>query len=498
MSHLLGALIEWCARHKYTVIAASLLGRGRGRFFSMRAVPVDAIPDLSDRRVISHRVDGAQPARWSRTRSPTRSPPRCSPRPASRRARQFRCSACQLRLRHLRGRHGHLLGAQRVLEYLHDDRSAAARRASSPSSGRTRPAWAGSTSTPWWTGPAKHDLAELRTFQDWSPALRAADRARRGRGGHRRRLREAVPGHRRPDAARGLGMTARATWARPSAAPTRDVGGRVLEMSGREYMVRGRGYIRSPTTSRQVAVKRRRRGTPVLRRDIGTVELRRRHPPRRQPTSTGRARRSGGIVVMRHGENALEVIERVKAEARRDAAAPCPRASRCVPVYDRSRPHRARRWTRSKHTLIEESARRRAGHLRLPAARAQRARGRSSRCRWRCCSPSSRCAAWASPPTSCRWAASPSPSARWWTRPSSWWRTPTSSWSTCERRRRRSRVTAIVAARRGGGARRSSSRCSSSRWPSCPSSRSTGRRAGCSSRWPTPRPSAWASRRSWR
>ncbi len=93
-----------------------------------------------------------------------------------------------------------------------------------------------------------------------------------------------------------------------------DVGGRILEMSGREYYVRGRGYITGPraTSRRSPSARSGPSGTPLL------VQGRRRRCASARTSGAGcsngtaRARRSGGIVVMRYGENALDVIERVK------------------------------------------------------------------------------------------------------------------------------------------------------------------------------------------
>src|SRR5262249_44223394 len=91
-----------------------------------------------------------------------------------------------------------------------------------------------------------------------------------------------------------------------------DVGGRVIEMSGREYFVRGRGYVGSLDDLRQVALGAdRRTGTPIRVGDVGTVTF---GPDIRRGVSEldGEGEAVGGTVVMRYGENALHVIERVK------------------------------------------------------------------------------------------------------------------------------------------------------------------------------------------
>jgi Cu(I)/Ag(I) efflux system membrane protein CusA/SilA len=93
-----------------------------------------------------------------------------------------------------------------------------------------------------------------------------------------------------------------------------DVGGRVLELSGREYYVRGRGYVQDLPDLERVAVKTTGPGgVPVLVRDVGQVRF---GPDIRRGLLewNGDGEAVGGIVVMRHGENAVDVIARVKAK----------------------------------------------------------------------------------------------------------------------------------------------------------------------------------------
>jgi Cu(I)/Ag(I) efflux system membrane protein CusA/SilA len=107
----------------------------------------------------------------------------------------------------------------------------------------------------------------------------------------------------------------------------------VLELSEREYFVRGRGYLTSSEDIERIVI-RAERGAPVLVRDIGQVtmggDIR-----RGAADLDGRGETVSGIIVMRHGENALEVIERV--EKKLDALRPTlPEGVEIVPVYDRS------------------------------------------------------------------------------------------------------------------------------------------------------------------
>ena len=113
-----------------------------------------------------------------------------------------------------------------------------------------------------------------------------------------------------------------------------EVGGRLLEASGAEYMVRGRGYAKSPADFEQIVLKVGPGGVPVLLRDVGRVEL---GPEIRRGVSDldGLGDTVGGIVVMRHGENALNVIRRVEAKLA-DMKPGFPAGLEAVPTYDRS------------------------------------------------------------------------------------------------------------------------------------------------------------------
>src|SRR6185437_3912962 len=97
-------------------------------------------------------------------------------------------------------------------------------------------------------------------------------------------------------------------------ASTNEVGGRVLDLSGAEYMIRGLGYLRSLDDLATVAVGSKN-GTPVLLRDLGTVSF---GPDIREGVAewNGEGETVGGIIVMRQGMNALEVINGVKKKLR--------------------------------------------------------------------------------------------------------------------------------------------------------------------------------------
>ncbi|MBE7415510.1 MAG: efflux RND transporter permease subunit [Deltaproteobacteria bacterium] len=132
----------------------------------------------------------------------------------------------------------------------------------------------------------------------------------------------------------------------------RDVGGRVVEMSEREYMVRGLGYIEGIPDIEKIVLKVDRTGTPIRIRDVARVEL---GPDERRGLAelNGEGEAVGGIVVMRFGENALDVIQGVK-EKLKELEAGLPDGVTIRAVYDRSDLiYRAIDTLREK--LIEES-----------------------------------------------------------------------------------------------------------------------------------------------
>ena len=114
----------------------------------------------------------------------------------------------------------------------------------------------------------------------------------------------------------------------------RDVEGRVVEWSGREYMVRGRGYIKDKTDIEKIAVGGDGKGTPILLRDVGTVQL---GPEIRRGLADfdGKGEAVGGIVVVRFGENVLAVVERVKEKIKQIRPS-LPEGVKIITTYDRS------------------------------------------------------------------------------------------------------------------------------------------------------------------
>jgi len=179
----------------------------------------------------------------------------------------------------------------------------------------------------------RHSPAELRSFQDWSLRYRLQAVAGVAEvasiGGFQQQYQVTVDPNRLR--AYDLAIMDVAKAVRES---NNDVGGRLLEFSGREFMVRGRGYLRGIQDLERVVLKTDERGTPVLLRDVADVAL---GPELRRGVADfdGQGDAVGGIVVMRHGENARAVIERVR-ERLREIEPTLPEGVRIVTTYDRS------------------------------------------------------------------------------------------------------------------------------------------------------------------
>ncbi len=131
-----------------------------------------------------------------------------------------------------------------------------------------------------------------------------------------------------------------------------DVGGRLVEMGETEFMVRGLGYIKSPQDIENIPIDVDSRGTPILLRSVAQVRV---GPELRRGVLdfNGEGEAVGGIIVMRYGENALEVIEKVKQRLD-EIKSGLPPGVTIRPVYDRSGLI-IRAITNLKNTLVEES-----------------------------------------------------------------------------------------------------------------------------------------------
>jgi len=178
-----------------------------------------------------------------------------------------------------------------------------------------------------------HDLASLRSFQDWylRPWLQSVSGVAEvaSIGGFQKQYQIHVD----PERLRAYGIPIDRVLAAVRDGNS-EVGGRLVEIGGAEYMVRGRGYARTVADLEAIVVGTDGRGTPVCIRNVGTVSI---GPEIRRGIADldGRGDAVGGIVVMRSGENALSVIERVKAKLA-EVQASLPAGVEVVPVYDRS------------------------------------------------------------------------------------------------------------------------------------------------------------------
>lgn len=179
----------------------------------------------------------------------------------------------------------------------------------------------------------KYSLQELRSFQDWylrywlSSVPGVAEIA--SVGGYEKEYQVEID----PVRLKAFGLSL-AEIKDAIGMSNADVGGRVIELAEHEYAVRGRGYITDKTMLEQVVVGTDGKGTPILIKDIGHVQIG--GNIRRGLTElNGEGEVVGGIVVMRYGENALVVIERIK-EKLLEMQSSFPPGIKVVPTYDRS------------------------------------------------------------------------------------------------------------------------------------------------------------------
>src|SRR5256885_1277900 len=178
----------------------------------------------------------------------------------------------------------------------------------------------------------KHNLAELRSFQDWN--LRYALESVKGVsevapvGGFVKQYQVDLDPNKL--LAYGIPLNEVVNKIRMS---NGDVGGKIFEVGSTEYYVRGRGYIKNIEDIENVPLKSSK-GTPVYVKNVGTVHL---GPGLRRGVSelNGEGEVVGGIVVMRYGENALRVVDGVKKKLE-EIKSSLPKGVGIVTTYDRS------------------------------------------------------------------------------------------------------------------------------------------------------------------
>jgi Cu(I)/Ag(I) efflux system membrane protein CusA/SilA len=195
------------------------------------------------------------------------------------------------------------------------------------------------------------NLSDTRTIQDWNLkfALAKAEGVAEvaSVGGFVKQYNVILD----PQRMRDLGITMQ-KMRDAIRASNADVGGRTVELSEFEYVIRGKGYLKNINDLGDIVLKTNN-GTPVLLRDVARVEL---GPDERRGITelNGEGEVASGIVLQRFGVNALDVIENVKKRFK-EIASSLPNSVEIVPVYDRSNLIKAAVET-LKRTLFEEFA----------------------------------------------------------------------------------------------------------------------------------------------
>jgi len=326
---MLNRLIEWSIRNRLLVLigTAFLIAAG---VWAVRTTPVDAIPDLSDVQVIVQTEWAGQAPQimedqvtYPLTTALLAVPGATTVRGIS----GFGISYVYVLFDDATDPYW---ARSRVLEYLSQVREQLPADAT-PQLGpdATGVGWV----YQYTLESERHDLAELRTLQDFFVRyqLQSVDGVSEVAtvGGYVQQYQVEVD----PQRLHGYGLTVQEVTDAIRMANA-DVGARVLELSGREYMVRGLGYLKSVDDISNVVLTAGVDGTPVRVRDVGHVQL---GPDIRRGVAdkNGRGDVVTGIVIMRHGENALRVIDAVK-ERIAEIQSGLPEGVRVVTAYDRA------------------------------------------------------------------------------------------------------------------------------------------------------------------
>ena len=327
---MIDRIIEFSARNKYLVIIFTLVAIA-GAYHSMRQVPLDAIPDLSDTQVIIY-------SRWDRSPDiiedqvtyPIVTAMLGAPRvKAIRGFSDFGFSYVYVIFEDGTDIYW---ARSRTLEYLSKILPRLPQGVNTElGPDATAVGWVYEYSLVDKSG--QNDLAQLRSFQDWN--LRYQLQSVHGVaevasiGGFQKQYQVNID----PNKLLAFNIPI-STVVQAIRDGNNDVGGRLVEFSGAEYMVRGRGYAKSVQDIEKIVVGTDKQGTPVLVNNLGSVTL---GPEIRRGVADldGEGDTVGGIVIMRAGENALNVIERVKAKLE-EIKPSLPKGAKIVTTYDRS------------------------------------------------------------------------------------------------------------------------------------------------------------------
>ena len=342
---MLNTVIEWSARNRFLVLLATLFITLAG-IYALLKTPLDALPDLSDVQVIVYTEYSGQAPQVVEDQVTYPLTTAMLAVPRSKVVRGFSFFGASFVYVIFEDGTDIYWARSRVLEYLNQT----AGRLPQGVSPQLGPDASG---VGWVYQYAllseKHDLAQLRTMQDWylryqlTKAHGVAEVA--SVGGFVQQYQVTVdPVKLR---AYGIPLSKVSQVIRDS---NRDVGGRVIEMAETEYMVRGKGYLRGKSDIENLVVKAER-GTPVLLRDIAHVEL---GPDERRGLSelNGEGEVVSGIVMARYGQNALKVIQNIKDKIT-EITPGLPEGVSIQTVYDRSELIQ-RAIATLKKTLLEE------------------------------------------------------------------------------------------------------------------------------------------------
>jgi len=347
----LDRLIDWSARNAFLVLLATAFLIGGG-LYAVKHTPLDALPDLSDAQVIVYTDYPGQAPQVVEDQVTYPLTTAMLAVPKARVVRGFSMFGASYVYVIFEDGTDLYWARSRVLEYL----STAAARLPAGVAPQIGPDATGVGWVYQYAITGKDlSLADTRSIQDWYvryPLTQAEGVAEVASvGGFVREYQVTVDPYRLAGYGIALDEVGRAI--RES---NRDVGGRVIELAEREYMVRGRGYLRSVADIEDIVLKldASGTGTPVRVADIGRVEL---VPAERRGIAelNGEGEVASGIVMARFGENALEVIANVKARIA-EIAPGLPEGAEIVPVYDRStlieRAIENLKWTLFEESLI--------------------------------------------------------------------------------------------------------------------------------------------------
>jgi Cu(I)/Ag(I) efflux system membrane protein CusA/SilA len=343
---MIARLIAWSARNLLLVFFGAGFAAAAG-IYALAHLPLDAIPDLSDTQVVVYTEYPGQAPQVIEDQVSYPLTTAMLTVPRSKVVRGFSFFGVSFVYVIFEDGTDIYWARSRVLEFLN---SAASRLPT----GVTPTMGPDATGVGWvyqYAVMSKElNLADTRTIQDWNLkfALAKAEGVAEvaSVGGFVKQYNVILD----PQRMRDLGITMQ-RMRDAIRASNADVGGRTVELSEFEYVIRGKGYLNSINDLGNIVLKTNN-GTPVLLRDVARVEL---GPDERRGITelNGEGEVASGIVLQRFGVNALDVIENVKKRFK-EIAGSLPKSVEIVPVYDRSNLINAAIET-LKHTLLEES-----------------------------------------------------------------------------------------------------------------------------------------------